>query len=323
MDVIALAQQGIEYAVATLGTACTAEHIQKLFRLTHDVVFCFDGDRAGREAAWRALENVLPTLQGSQQIRFLFLPDGEDPDSLVRQIGKQAFEQRIEQAQSLSDFFFSNLRQGISRHDLEAHRTLIERARPYLQGMSDRAYQTLLVRDMAAFTKQDEQRLLGLLGLSLTTPKPTRTGQQGSHLPPSLVRTAIQCLLHHPPLAACLPDTGLLSQIEQPGMGLLVDLLENIKSNPTLTTAALLERWRETSEGHHLVKLAAWQPSLNDPESLQHEFLGAIERLQEQHRTARTQSLLAKANQGSLTMDEKSELQRLLSRTQVSGPGHS
>ena len=106
-------------------------------------------------------------------------------------------------------------------------------------------------------------------------------------------------------------------------MALLVDLLENLKSNPTLTTAALLERWRETSEGHHLVKLAAWQPSLNDPESLQHEFLGALERLQDQHRTARTQDLLAKANQGGLSMDEKSELQRLLSRTPVSDPGHS
>lgn len=316
MDVIALAQQGIHYAVATLGTACTAEHIQKLFRLTSDVVFCFDGDRAGREAAWRAMENALPVLQGTQTIRFLFLPDGEDPDSQVRKIGKDAFEQRIEQAQSLSQFFFSSLRSGISRQDLEAHRTLIDRAKPYLQKMRDQAYQTLLIQDLAGYTQQDERALYPLLGLASTskTEKFVNPASKQAHLPPSLVRTAIQCLLHHPSLATQVVEPQSLSQIDQPGIGLLVDLLENIKSNPTLTTAAILERWRNSREGPHLVKLAAWQPSLNDPESLQHEFLGAIERIQDQHRSARTQSLLAKSKAGELGVEEKTELQRLLNR---------
>jgi len=322
MDVIALAQQGIDYAIATLGTACTAEHVQKLFRLTSDVVFCFDGDRAGRDAAWRALDNALPVLQGTQQIRFLFLPEGEDPDTLVRKIGKAAFEKQIEQAQSLSQYFFEHLRTGISRHDLEAHRTLIERVRPYLQKMSDQAYQTLLLQDLASFTQQDERALSKLLSLNTAqnTGKKTTTVPPSTHLPPSLVRTAIQYLLYHPPLGAQITDIESLSQIEQPGIGLLIDLLENIKSTPTLTTAAILERWRHTHEGQHLVKLAAWQPSLNDPESLQHEFLGAIERIQEQHRNARTQSLLAKSMAGGLNSDEKRELQRLLSRPSSTDP---
>ena len=323
MDVIALAQQGIDYAVATLGTACTAEHVQKLFRLTSDVVFCFDGDRAGRDAAWRALENALPVLQGTQQIRFLFLPDGEDPDTLVRKIGKAAFEKQIDQAQSLSQYFFEHLRAGISRHDLEAHRTLIERVRPYLQKMSDQAYQALLLQDLAGYTQQDERALQKLLSLNSPAQAPdksSRTGANLGSLPPSLVRTAIQYLLYHPALAMEVTDPESLSQIEQPGIGLLIDLLENIKSNPTLTTAAILERWRHSREGQHLVKLAAWQPSLNDPESLAHEFLGAIERIQEQHRTARTQSLLAKSTAGGLSSDEKLELQRLLSRPSKMDP---
>jgi DNA primase len=323
MDVIALAQQGIDYAVATLGTACTAEHVQKLFRLTTDVVFCFDGDRAGREAAWRALENALPVLQGTQQIRFLFLPDGEDPDTLVRKIGKAAFEQQIAQAQSLSQYFFEHLRAGISRHDLEAHRTLIERVRPYLQKMSDQAYQTLLVQDLASYTQQDErslEKLLGLQTLAQTTHRSAGSASQQGSLPPSLVRTAIQYLLYHPPLAMQVLDPRSLSQIEQPGIGLLIDLLENIKTNPTLTTAALLERWRHAREGQHLTKLATWQPSLNDPESLQHEFLGAIERIQEQHRNARTQSLLAKSKAGGLNSEEKRELQLLLNRPSSTDP---
>ena len=132
---------------------------------------------------------------------------------------------------------------------------------------------------------------------------------------PSLVRSALRCLLHSPALAETIEEPKTLSQIDQPGIGLLVDLLENIKSNPTLNTAALLECWRDKDEGKHLAKLATWQPPLNDPESLKQEFLGAIERLQAKHLSARTDTLLAKANQGALSPDEKSELQSLLSRT--------
>jgi len=325
MDVIALAQQGINYAVASLGTACTPEHVQKLFRLTSDVVFCFDGDRAGHEAAWRALENTLPVLQGAQQIRFLFLPDGEDPDSMVRKVGKQAFEQQIEQAQSLSHYFFDHLREGIGRHDLEAHRSLIDRAKPYLQKMSDEAYKTLLIKELASYTQRNERDLHGLMGSRPATRRPIARISPGAHsqLPPSLVRTALRCLLFHPPLATSLDESKSLSQIDQPGMGLLIDLLEILKTNPTLTTAALLERWRGTIEGQHLAKLATWQPTLNDPESLQQEFLGAIERLQAQHLSARTDTLLAKANQGALSSDEKTELQTLLSRTSAKNPVQS
>ncbi len=335
MDVIALAQQGIDYAVASLGTACTVEHIQKLFRLCSDVVFCFDGDRAGHEAAWRALENTLPALQGTQQIRFLFLPDGEDPDSMIRKIGKQAFEEKIDQAQSLSEYFFSHLREGIGRHDLEAHRTLIERAKPYLQGMADAAYRSLLVRELASYTKKDEREVFGLLGVkgpstgqALGQGRPGNYSAQGTTanrpsdkaMTPSLVRTALRCLIHSPGLAETIEEPKSLSQIDQPGIGLLVDLLENLKLNPTLNTAALLERWRDRDEGKHLAKLATWQSPLNDLESLQQEFLGAIERLQAKHLSARTDTLLAKSNQGTLSTDEKSELQSLLSRNNRQDP---
>lgn len=331
MDVIALAQQGIDYAVASLGTACTVEHVQKLFRLCSDVVFCFDGDRAGHEAAWRALENTLPALQGTQQIRFLFLPDGEDPDSMVQKIGKQAFEGMIDQAQSLSQYFFDHLREGIGRHDLEAHRTLIEKAKPYLQGMSDAAYRSLLVTELASYTKKDEREVYGLVGVAPNArqgaPKQGGSGPNSSQstaaMTPSLVRTALRCLLHSPALAKSIEEPKTLSQIDQPGIGLLVDLLENLKSNPTLNTAALLERWRDRDEGKHLAKLATWQSPLNDLESLQQEFLGAIDRLQAKHLSVRTDNLLAKANQGTLSPDEKSELQSLLNRNNRQNPAQS
>jgi len=328
MDVIALAQQGIDYAVATLGTATTAEHVQKLFRLANEVVFCFDGDRAGREAAWRALENALPVLSGTHTIRFMFLPEGEDPDTLVRKVGKAAFEQQIGEALSLSAFFLNHLRQGISRHDLDAHRTLIEKAKPLLQSLQDETYRNLIIRELASYTKQAEPAVHTLLGLGTgsashapglsNTPSQSPRFQQRET--PSLVRTALRCLLFQPSLAATVANPQSLSQIEQPGMGLLLDLLETLRSNPNLNTAALLERWRDTAEGKQLEKLATWQPSLDDPDSLRHEFLGALARLEEQHRDTRTKSLLAKSTQGDLSTDEKAELQRLLSRPRAADP---
>lgn len=315
MDVIALAQQGIDYAVATLGTATTTEHVQKLFRLVDEVVFCFDGDRAGREAAWRALENALPALNGTHQVRFMFLPEGEDPDTLVRQIGKAAFEERIGQADSLSNFFFHNLREGISRHDLEAHRTLIEKSRPYLQALTDPAYQSLLVQELASYTKQDVATVMGLLGHKpAAAPTAATAARPPLKEPPSLVRTALRCLLYQPGLSEQVDAPQALAKIEQAGIALLIDVLETLRSNPNLSTAALLERWRDTAEGKQLEKLATWQPSLDDPDSLQQEFLGALARLEEQHRDSRTRTLLAKANQGGLSRDEKAELQSLLQR---------
>lgn len=322
MDVIALAQQGIDYAVATLGTATTAEHVQKLFRLGNEVVFCFDGDRAGREAAWRALESALPVLSGTQGVRFMFLPEGEDPDTLVRKIGKAAFEEKIGQALSLSAFFLNQLRSGIDRHDLDAHRTLLEKARPLLQTLQDETYRALIVRELASHTKQPEPEVRNLLGLAPVagaSPQATRTPLPGRETP-SLVRTALRCLLYQPELANSVNELQVLSQIEQPGMGLLLDLLETLRSNPNLNTAALLERWREKSEGKQLEKLATWQPSLDDPESIRQEFLGALARLEEQHRDSRTKSLLAKSSQGGLSPDEKRELQALLQRPGTANP---
>lgn len=321
MDVIALAQQGIDYAVATLGTATTAEHVQKLFRLANEVVFCFDGDRAGREAAWRALESALPVLSGTHTVRFMFLPDGEDPDTLVRKIGKVAFEQEIAQALSLSAFLLNHLREGISRHDLDAHRSLIEKAKPLLQTLQDETYRALIIRELASYTKQAEPAVRNLLGLGVAA-SPTRASNQPppQRETPSLVRTALRCLLYQPTLASSVAEPQSLSQIEQPGIGLLIDLLETLRSNPNLNTAALLERWRDTAEGKQLEKLAIWQPSLDDPESLRHEFLGALARLEEQHRDTRIKTLLAKSTQGGLTIDEKAELQALLRRPRAADP---
>ena len=144
MDVVALAQNGIDYAVASLGTATTKDQIQKLFRSVHEVIFCYDGDRAGHKAAWRALENSLPIIRDGLEAKFLFLPDGEDPDSMVRKEGKDAFESRLKQAIPLSEFLFNKLLQEIDQDTMDGKARLAKNARPLLANLPDSVFRDLM-----------------------------------------------------------------------------------------------------------------------------------------------------------------------------------
>ncbi|HET7064927.1 MAG TPA: DNA primase, partial [Rudaea sp.] len=148
MDVIALFQHGVTQAVATLGTATTRDHAELLFRNCADVYFCFDGDRAGRQAAWRAVESVLPRMRDGRQAFFLFLPDGEDPDSLVRQEGHTGFEQRLKAATSLGEFFFAELGKDVNLATLDGKARLAERARPLLTQIPDGAFRDLMLGEL-------------------------------------------------------------------------------------------------------------------------------------------------------------------------------
>ncbi len=156
MDVIALAQQGLRNAVATLGTATSEEHVKRLFRLVPSILFCFDGDQAGRNAAWRALEASLTNLQDGRRARFLFLPDGEDPDSLVRSEGTDAFRARIQQhAQPLADYFFQHLSEEADPRTLEGKAHLATLAAPLIARIPGPNLRTLM-----------RQRLKDITGLS-------------------------------------------------------------------------------------------------------------------------------------------------------------
>src|SRR5215475_3511637 len=152
MDVISLHQFGVPQAVATLGTATTRDHAEILFRQSADVFFCFDGDRAGRQAAWRAVESVLPRMRDGRQAFFLFLPDGEDPDSLVRKEGQSGFEQRLQAATPLSEFFFGELGKDVTLTSLDSKARLAERARPLLVQIPDGAFRDLMLGELDRLT---------------------------------------------------------------------------------------------------------------------------------------------------------------------------
>ena len=314
MDVVMLAQFEVDFAVATLGTATTRDHLERLFRHTPEVIFSFDGDRAGREAAWRALENALPVLREGRQISFLFLPEGEDPDTLVRKEGRETFLARLKKAVPLPDYLFDTLLRQVDLGRLDGRARLVELARPLLSKMPHGVLRQMMLDRLAELTHMDAAKLpampLKTDAASPSRPLIRRTG--GPQEPPSIVRRAIALLLQHPALAQKLVNETELSGLDLPGMPLFNELSSLLKSSPGMNTASIVEHFRESDYQHHLSKLAVWDyPSL--VEDVEAEFLGVISRLGETSTRQKTERLLQKKEAAGLSLTEKDELARLLS----------
>ena len=314
MDVVAVAQFGINYVVATLGTATTNEHLERLFRTVPEVVFCFDGDRAGREAAWRALENTLPVLRDGREARFLFLPEGEDPDSLVRKIGKQAFEQQIAGATHLSDFFFERLSSQLDIDSIDGRARLVNLANPLLAKLPDSMFRQLMVERLAELAGTGSSSLAGRLDKPPATQPPPRPvisharGQAGTKSP---VRQAIELLLYQPALAEQLGLPPLLEHSELPGVSLLFEIIDLLQRQPGLNTGAILEHWRNREEGRYLHKLASWNPALDNLE-LAADLQGYMNEIQRQHIENRIDFLNSEQSHRALNAAETREYGELL-----------
>ncbi|HHJ14125.1 MAG TPA: DNA primase [Gammaproteobacteria bacterium] len=318
MDVVALAQHGLPHAVATLGTATTPEHLEQLYRTVHRVVFCFDGDAAGRRAAWRALENSLPVMREGREASFLFLPEGEDPDSLVRRIGAEAFREKTVHSVPLSRFFMEQLAGQVDTTTIDGRAHLVELARPLLTRMPDSVFRDLLLDALAERcgmgVEKLHNRLFGREIRQKPEPRPRRTG----HTAPSPVRTAIRLLLEKPALAQGLTPPFGFEDLDQPGVGLLLELLEKAGQNPHIRTGALIEHWRGREDQRHLARLAG--TALDLPETgLEAEFRDALVRLAEQRREWRTSALLEAGRSRELDAAEKAELRRLLAARHPNG----
>ncbi|MDH3934241.1 MAG: DNA primase [Gammaproteobacteria bacterium] len=314
MDVVALAQFDINYAVATLGTATTHEHLERLFRTVPEVVFCFDGDRAGREAAWRALENTLPVLRDGREARFLFLPDGEDPDSLVRKIGKQALEQQIASATHLSEFFFERLTSRLDINSIDGRARLVTDAKPLLGTLPDSTFRQLMVEQLAALAQTTVERITGRLEIPLpetttAAAPPARPVRQSTGKSP--VRQALELLLYQPSLAAEIQQPDFLQHCDVAGVPLLVEVLELLRQHPDLSTGAVLEHWRGREESRFLSKLAHWNPPLDDLE-LVADLRGHLNEIQLQYIENRINFLGSEQSQRQLSRAEKQEYGELL-----------
>ncbi len=310
MDVVALFQFGVNTAVATLGTATTPDHAELLFRNSADVYFCFDGDRAGRGAAWKALESVLPRMRDGRQAFFLFLPDGEDPDSIVRKEGAGGFDARLQQAMPLSTFFYGELSKDVNLAGMEGKARLAERAKPLLAGIPDGAFRDLM-----------QQRLTELTGVGqraaaapTAQATPSMRGRSGAPAPKiSLVRAAIALLLQQQALAEAIEPPYLFGVLRQPGIGLLMELIALARERPGIGTGAILEHFAEREEGAALQKLAM-QVLPGEPAAWRNEFLDALAQLDRQTRQQRIEELQARINEvgmSGLGDAEKAELREL------------
>jgi DNA primase len=303
MDVIALFQQGITYGVATLGTATTTHHLQRLFRYTPEIIFCFDGDQAGRTAAWRALLAALPLLHDNLHVRFMFLPEGEDPDSLVRKEGKEAFEQRMQTALTLSTFFFQSLSAQADLSSIDGRACFVNLATEHLKQLAPGILQQMMFEELAKKARIDR--------VQLKQPKQTGykkiTSQKAR--PPSNLRLAITLLVQEPQLASQF--TGPLPALETPGISLFLELIENIKQHSFPHTGALLEHWRDRKERKLLEKLAQIEHMIPTA-GIKNEFLGAITQLKKLAYSQEINLLLAKAGQNQLSTEEKQRLSELI-----------
>jgi DNA primase len=302
MDVVALFQYGVTTAVATLGTATTPDHAELLFRNAADVYFCFDGDRAGRGAAWKALESVLPRMKDGRQAFFLFLPDGEDPDSLVRKEGADGFDLRLREATTLSEFFFAEHAREINLLTLDGKARLAERTRPMLEKIPDGAFRDLMFARLTELTGVGAVRVATSEAVD-----PEAVRRQGAAGKRSLVRKAIAFLLQRPALAQEVELPYLFAELRQPGIGLLVEMLELTRARANLTTGSLLEHFSAHDEAAALRKLAL-QDLLTDPEKWTAEFVLALKRLDLDTLRQRDAELQAQVQASGLT--SLSETQR-------------
>jgi DNA primase len=301
MDVIALFQHGIREAVATLGTATTPDHAELLFRNSADVVFCFDGDKAGRAAAWKAVESIIPRMRDGRQAFFLFLPEGEDPDSIVKTEGAAGFERRVENAMTLSDYFFEELGKDVRLNTLEGKARLAEKVKPYLQKIPDGAFRDLM-----------NERLQSLSGVSAVIAEVPKAAAAGGISPKrSLVRAIITLLLQQPVLAREVEPKPSFAELPLPGMPLLVALLDTIQARPGINTATLLDLFAEHPDSAALQKLATVDMPGSEA-SWHQEFLDALAQLQKQSRQQRTAILRQRMAESGLSQEETAELRELL-----------
>ncbi|MDY6829278.1 MAG: DNA primase [Pseudomonadota bacterium] len=328
MDVVALAQAGVAGGVATLGTATSRDHLQLALRRVSQLVFCFDGDQAGRRAARQALETALPLMDDGRQVHFLMLPDGEDPDSLIRRGGAAAWDEAVARAQPLSEYLFAELARQVDLSTVDGRARLASEARPLLALLPDGAFRLLMTEELAARTGIAPSAMRELLEprqpplapperARPETPAPRRR-RAGSvaperwrhRLPPE--RLALALLLQQPQFAAQVELPAELAGARDGATRLLLRLMERARRDAILSPAALLGHGFGFGEQELLAELATIEVPLA-PEAARVEFAAALKRLCERERSSELDALLERPL-AELSVEDRKVLNELLQR---------
>jgi DNA primase len=332
MDAVRLHQSGITYAVATLGTATTPEHFKRIFRLVNEVVFAFDGDKAGRAAAWRALQHALPEAREGREIRFLFLPEGHDPDTLVGEEGREAFEKRLDNTTlPLSEYLVRELSEQADLTHADGRARFAELARPLVSKLPEGVYRELLLARIAGVIGIAPQRLQELwsgTGAPASRPAPEapataptpvmRTRESGRSRTSagrgSLVRQAVVRLVRFPAIAQQVSseERAALDACEEPGIELLRELLDDLRKRPLQIPAQVIQRWAEKPGGEVLQKLLQREEIMTDEAGAVGELRGALAKLAATVAARRLEALEEKSRRVRLEPQELREFQELM-----------
>ncbi|MCP4009086.1 MAG: DNA primase [Proteobacteria bacterium] len=310
MDVVGLAQNGVDNSVATLGTATTPVHLQRLFRAASRVVFCFDGDRAGRKAAWRALEVALPFMEDGRQIKFLLMPEGEDPDSLIRKEGKQAFLQRLENSLSLDTFLFSGLTARLDLSQMDQRARLASLARPLLQKLPQGDFKSMMYAHLGELVgvAQHEVQAVPPAPPPVARPEKTEQAEAVSQLSPH-VRDSLRLLLQFPELIEVANEFELNADNDS-WLDMLDQLIGMINVNPQINTARLVERLRFHAQYSILAKLAADDFDLEE-DKRQHHLRDLMSRIDLISLQKQVTGLLSITAERKFTAEEHKRLNNL------------
>lgn len=325
MDVVALAQYGIKNAVATLGTATSREHLTRLFNQVSEIICCFDGDVAGQKAAWRALEMALPLLKEGRQVRFVFLPLGTDPDTLVRQQGVEAFFQQLNQAQPLSDFLFTTLIKEVNVNHpdnwktVEGQASWIAKAKPLLKQLPIGSYRELMLQKFSELTAISDHQVRQLLfdsqPVSATTSQTTQPPTPNNIRELSPVQQAIVYLLHQPHLSQSIEyPKDQLARLQKKNIKLLLELIEITQQYPQIKLGSLCEQWRGTEYEDTIkfvLKIPLLEIQLTNKINIDKEFSGVLQKLYQDYVKQRWNELMQKMAVAPLSIEEKQEMQRL------------
>lgn len=319
MDVVGLAQAGFHRAVACMGTALTRGHLDLLFRQVSRLALCFDGDAAGRRAAWRALEQALPVLHGMREVRVLFLPEGDDPDSLVRREGLAGWESRLAESTVLSETFIQLLGERYPLDTAEGRSQCAHAAVALIRTVTDPLFRTQLCDLVAEHTRIPQPQLLAMLGRPEQEPEPSATaaasagqrpqggsGQGSSHLWSALLARVLQW----PQLDWRDPALGRLRMTGGRGGEILGIIVDRIEASPGISTARLLEQFRHETYFPRLMTLAGQPLGEEDAELSRQVALDSAVRLFREHCRERIRELSTRG-ETPLNPAEREELKRL------------
>ena len=320
MDVISLAQHGIDYAVASMGTATTDDHFNRLFRLTDYIYFCFDGDQAGLDAAWRALKNALPHVREGRQIKFVFLPEKDDPDTYVKKNSATAFEKELDDGLDLSDFLIEKLAKDIDMKSIDGRARLAEKTKPLINQIPEGIFKELILEKLSEAIGLSTAKLNKLLvnqdyqlarnGRSRIISKLPKKKLKGG---PSVIKKAITLILNYPSIANDITHEKI-GKNAKPGVEILKKLVTTIQEKPQITTAGLIELWRDDPEGKFLGQLAISELPENEDFNAKDELQDCLHQIMRDNHKARITHLINKQSNNELASDEKKELKDLINK---------